>query len=345
MFRRHIYFGLRAVISLLLISQASFAQITYFHQDFQKSGPYVNVAPDTGQFSHIIQTVPALSYSKFYKGHMDLVRTQQDSATGGIVRIMRATPFIPNPETLFIQMTFSAESIQSNAVNAIYFYAGEDFDPEHNSFPGNALMFAKCALNFQETSFALKDLGTLALSKSIGHKKKITLTWVLNNSEKLHTYKLFPGDTEENVTLPGTYDLWVDRDPVSRHSKAYPGNSTFSKTKLSNFEIRFRNGIGKIRIYDILIREAASDLEPGQVMIAPNPVRDGVIRLHSLEADSQTLQLFNLKGAKIPIENKVIGSDQIEIRPKGVMASGIYVLTFRDRQGKKKSVRVMLEKY
>jgi hypothetical protein len=344
MLRRYIFILAKFLaFVLMLISQISLAQVTYFHQDFLKSGPYVNAAPDSGQFSHMVQTVPALSYSKFYKGHMDLVRTQQDSATGGIIRALRATPFSPNPETLFIQIRLSAESIQSSSVNAVYFYAGEDFDPEHNSFPGNALMFAKCAINFQGNSFNLKDMGTLATSDSIDVKKTVTLTWVLNNSEQPHAYKLFPSDQTEYITLPGSYDLWVDHEPVSRNSKAYPGNSMFSKSKLSNFEIRFRNGIGKIRIYEMLIREAASDLKPGEVMVTPNPITDNVIRLKSLEVDPVTLQLFHLNGRRIPIKKQVVSLDTVIIYPQTHMGSGMYVLSFRNKQGRRKSVRVMVE--
>jgi hypothetical protein len=331
------------VVGLLLVSQISLAQVTYFHQDFSQSRSFVNAEPDTSQFSHIVQTVPALSYYKFYKGHMDLVRSQQDSATGGIIRALRATPFTPNPETLFIQIRLSAESIQSSSVNALYFYVGEDFDPENNSFPGNGLMFGKCAINFQGSSFTLKDLGTLATSKEIGAKKTVTLTWVLNNSEQPHTYKLFPSDQDAYFTLPGSYDLWVDHEPVSRNSKAYPGNSMFSKSKLSNFEIRFRNGIGKIRIYDILIREAVSNLKPGEVMVTPNPIADNVIRLKSLEVDPQSLQLINLRGRKIPIKRQVVALDNIEVHPQSALASGMYVLSFRNKLGRRKSVRVMVE--
>ncbi|MEO6282108.1 MAG: T9SS type A sorting domain-containing protein [Dyadobacter sp.] len=345
MLRRYIFIlaKFRAVALLALISQISLAQVTYFHQDFAQSRSFVNATPDTGQFSHIIQTVPALSYSKFYKGHMDLVRTQQDSATGGIIRALRATPFSPNPETLFIQIRMSAELIQSSSVNALYLYAGENFDPEHNSFPGNALMFAKCAINFQGSSFALKDLGTLATSKEIEAKKTVTLTWVLNNSEQPHTYKLFPADQNEYITLPGSYDLWVDHEPVSRNSKAYPGNSMFSKTKLSNFEIRFRNGIGKIRIDEMLIREAASHLKPGEVMVTPNPITDNVIRLKSLEVDPLTLQLFHLNGRRIPIKRQVVSLDNMMIYPQTPMGSGMYILSFRNKLGRRKSVRVMVE--
>jgi hypothetical protein len=344
MLRRYIFILAKfPAFVLMLVSQISLAQVTYFHQDFLKSGSYVNAAPDSGQFSHMVQTVPGLSYSKFYKGHMDLVRTQQDSATGGIIRALRATPFSPNPETLFIQIRLSAESIQSSSVNAVYFYAGENFDPEHNSFPGNALMFAKCAINFQGNSFNLKDMGTLATSDSIDVKKIVTLTWVLNNSEQPHTYNLFPSDQTEYITLPGSYDLWVDHEPVSRNSKAYPGNSMFSKSKLSNFEIRFRNGIGKIRIYEMLIREATSDLKPGEVMVTPNPITDNVIRLKSVEVDPVTLQLFHLNGRRIPIKKQVVSLDTVIIYPQTHMGSGIYVLSFGNKQGRRKSVRVIVE--
>ncbi|SKB58255.1 T9SS type A sorting domain-containing protein [Dyadobacter psychrophilus] len=332
-----------AVVLVSMVFQCAIAQTIYFHQDFLKSGPFVNAEPDSSQYSHIVQTVPSLSYSKFSKGFMDLVRTQEDSATGGIIRVLRATPFKPNPETLFIQITISAESVQSAALNAMYFYVGEKFNPDNHSFPGNALMFAKFSLNFLEGGFSIKDFATQNTSKLIARKKQVTLTWVLNNSKKLLAYKLTPNHTLTYNALPGTYDLWVDNEPVSLNSKAYPGNSLFSDTKLSNFEMRFRNGQGKIRIHEILIRNGSSELKPGEAVVAPNPATRKLVTLRAENVELKSVRMFNMWGRDVNISAEIIAADKIEIHPAEELSSGMYVVSFENKHHQKRSVRVMIE--
>ena len=332
-----------APVLLSALFQCAFAQTVYFHPDFSEPGPFVNADPDSGQFSHIVQTVPSLSYARFSNEFMDLVRTQEDSATGGIIRVLRATPFEPNPETLFIQLTISAESVQSAALNAMYFYVGEHFNADNHSFPGNALMFAKFSLNFLENGFNIKDFSTQNTSKLIARKKRVTLTWVLNNSKKLVAYKLSPLHEITFNALPGTYDLWVDNEPVSLNSKAYPGNSIFSATKLSNFEMRFRNGLGKIRMHDILIRNGTSELKAGEVVVAPNPATRKLIGLWAEHVQLSSVRVFSSWGKNVHYAAKRIAADKIEILPEEELASGIYIVTFQNKLGQKHSVRVMIE--
>ena len=328
---------------LFAFANCTFAQTTYFQQDFSGKGPFVNPHPDAGQFSHIVQTAPSLSYSRFHPGYMELVRTQQDSATGGIIRVLRATPFEPNPETLFIQIKMTAESLQSDALNAVYFYVGENFNAANHSFPSNALMFGKFSINFQESSFTIKDFATQLTSKPIGKKKMVTLTWVLNNSSKFFSYKLTPNGSVTYNALPGSYDLWVDNEPVSLNSAAYPGSSLFSKTKLSNFEMRFRNGLGKIRIHEILIREGASDLKPGGIMVTPNPASGKLITLRAADVKLESVHLVSLRGQKVEVNARAVSADKIEIIPKAPMASGIYILCFVNNRIELKTVKVMIE--
>ncbi|MCF2488145.1 T9SS type A sorting domain-containing protein [Dyadobacter sp. CY347] len=332
-----------AVVLLSVLFQNAFGQMVYFHPDFSGSGPFVHADPDSGQFSHIVETVPALSFSKFSKDYMDLVRTQEDSATGGIIRVLRATPFTPNPETLFIRITLSAESVQSAALNAMYFYVGENFNPDNHSFPGNALMFGKFSLNFQEGGFSIKDFATQNTSKVIAKKKQVTLTWILNNSKKSLEYKLLPTHVVTYNALPGTYDLWVDNEPVSLSSPAYPGNSVYSNTKLSNFEMRFRNGQGKVRIHDMMIRDGVSELKAGAVLIAPNPATRQLITLRAENVEKSSVRLFNMWGRNVNISTNVVALDKIEIHPAEELASGMYIVHFQNKQRQKKSVRVMIE--
>jgi hypothetical protein len=321
---------------------AVFAQVTFFSQDFSQTRSFVNPSPDTGQFSHILLTSPELSYHKFYKGYMDLTRTQQDSATGGIIRAMRATPFFPNPETLLVRVQLSVEAMQNSAVNAVYFYVGEDFNPVNNSFPENRLMFGKCAVNFHGNSFTIKDLETRKLSKNIPLKTTATITWVLNNAVEEVSYQLSERDTVRYHVRAGSYDLWVNDELVSESSKGYPGNSSYSKTKLSNFEMRFRNGLGKIRIRNILIREAAADGEMSDAMILPNPSPASLIRLKVAGTPPSSLQLVDLNGRSIAFRKHFALGGIVEIRPEQYISPGIYVLSFVDKDNKKRFIRVMV---
>jgi hypothetical protein len=327
---------------LMLFSTLCNAQTVYFHQDFSKTTSLINPQPDTGQFSHIILTAPALSYHKFHKGYMELVRTQQDSATGGIIRAMRAEPFSPNPETLFIQIRFSAESVRSTTVNAIYFYVGENFNPVNNSFPGNGLMFGKCSINFLDGSFTIKDLETQLTSKAFGTKTAVTLTWVLNNSDKPFPYRISE-KLGETMAMPGTYDLWADDEPINKGSKAYPGNTSYSKTKLSNFEIRFRNGLGQIRIDDILIREGKLPPETDETMVAPNPVSGDVIMLSARDADLASVKLVNVAGQEIRAKVVRITKMQVKITPDSKLKSGIYIVYFKTGTGQSRAVKAIVE--
>ncbi|NIJ51655.1 T9SS type A sorting domain-containing protein [Dyadobacter arcticus] len=334
----------RASIICLTLFTAfqSDGQTTYLRQSFDKTSGLINPLPDSTQFSHVILTAPALSYHKFHKGYIELTRTQQDSATGGIIRVMRATPFLPSPKTLLIQITLSAESIQSKAVNAIYFYVGEDFNPVNNSFPGNGLMFGRCAINFTGNSFIIKDPETQVASKPIDVKKMVTLSWVLNNSSEDLKYQLSAHGDKETVS-PGNYDLWVDVEAIHKGTEAYPGNSPFSPTKLSNFEIRYRNGLGQIRIHDILIREGNSVKEPEENVIMPNPVSGHSFIINAKNMNLATLNITRLNGQELPFEKEVLSAGRTEIRLGRSLNAGMYVLHFLDLDKKDRFIRFVVE--
>lgn len=326
----------------LLASLAGSAQTVYFHQDFSQTTGLINPQPDTGQFSHVILTAPALSYHKFHKGYMELTRSRLDSATGGIIRAMRATPLSPNPETLVVRMTFSVEDVQAPALNALYLYVGEDFNPVNNSFPGNGLMFAKCSVNFLEDGFNIKDLETRQVSRSCSEKKQVTLTWVLNNSEKPFPYRTSAASAEE-TSQPRTYDLWLDDEPVARAAKAYPGASAYSKTKLSNFEMRFRNGVGKVRIDEISIDDGKQKRVVHNAFIAPNPAKGDHITLSAKGVNVASVRLIDVNGKVLPLKTTIEGRDKLSLKPLSPPASGIYILQLQNQDGKKQAFKVMIE--
>lgn len=326
----------------LLASFAGSAQTVYFHQDFSQTTGLINPQPDTGQFSHVILTAPALSYHKFHKGYMEITRSLLDSATGGIIRAVRATPFSPSPETLVVRITFSVEGIQGAALNALYFYVGEDFNPVNNSFPGNGLMFAKCSVNFLEDGFNIKDLETRQVSETYSEKKQISLIWVLNNSERPLPYHLNTTSSEE-AAQPGTYDLWVDNQPVARAAKAYPGASAYSKTKLSNFEMRFRNGVGKIRIDEISIEDGKAEPVRHDAIVAPNPAKRDHILLSAKGVNAGSVRLIDLNGKVLPLKTVIEAPDKLALKPLSPPASGIYILQLQNQDGQKQVLKVMIE--
>lgn len=326
----------------LLASLAGSAQTVYFHQDFSQTTGLINPQPDTGQFSHVILTAPALSYHKFHKGYMELTRTRLDSLTGGIIRAIRATPFSPNPETLVVRITFTVEDIQAPALNAVYFYVGEDFNPVNNSFPGNGLMFSKCSVNFSEDGFNIKDLETRQVSKTFSEKKRLTLTWVLNNSQKPLIYHINATSAEETAQ-PGTYDLWVDDEPAARNTKAYPGTSAYSKTKLSNFEMRFRNGVGKIRIDEISIDDGKPKPVVHNVVVAPNPAKREHIMLSARGINAASVRLIDVNGKILPVKTVLEAPDKLSLKPLSPPAAGIYILQLQSQNGQKQALKVMIE--
>jgi hypothetical protein len=254
----HMFLLVLFLITSIHICQA---QTNYMQQDFTGGGPYVNPSPGAGQFSHLISTNLARSKWEFGPGYMDLIRVIQDSATGGLVRAVRAVPFSPNPETLYIQLTFSVEEISAAATNAVYFYVGENFSVTNNSIPANAKLFSRFSLNFSAATFVIRDIQTNRNSGPLPLHTPVTVTWVLNNSKDGHIYR--KPETAANPdykVMPGKYDLWVDGTLLVDDANANPGSAAFSATKLSNFEIRFRNGVGRVRFNSLRIRDVTNIL-------------------------------------------------------------------------------------
>jgi hypothetical protein len=276
-------------VLLLCIAKITSAQTNYMDQNFSGGGPFVSPNPDVGQFSHLITTNATLSKYEFGPGFMDLIRLQQDSATGGIVRALRAVPFSPNPETLYIQITFSVEEIGAAGTNALYFYLGENFLPTNNKIPANALLFSRFSLNFLASSFVVHDIETGRNSSPLPLQVPVTLTWILNNSPDGQIYR--KPETAANPdykVMPGKYDLWVNETLQVNDADAYPGASAYSASKLSNFEIRFRNAVGKVRFTSLRIRDVTGVL-PLHIVLFKAKKDNGKVKLSwetAMERDS-----------------------------------------------------------
>ncbi|CAG5005665.1 hypothetical protein DYBT9275_03625 [Dyadobacter sp. CECT 9275] len=227
----------------------SSAQITYFDQDFNGGGPYTNPSPDVGQFTDLIETVPSASFAKFENGSMDMIRTL--SSGGGSVRVLRTVPFSPNPETLYIQIYMTVKDILVSGNPAMYFYIGENFS--RSTFPSNNSLFSRPSITLNESSFIVRDIKTNSNSSNIALNTPVLITWVLNNSNSSTVYKMPESAAVANHSIGSRkYDLWMNDEKVVSGGDSY---DSYSPNKLSNFEIRFYQGVGTISIDKILIRD------------------------------------------------------------------------------------------
>ncbi|GLU53325.1 hypothetical protein [Dyadobacter frigoris] len=212
------------------------------------------------QFSHLITTNPVLSKFEFGSGYMDMVRILENGQTGGYLKALQAVPFSPNPETLYIQISFSVEEINETWANAVFFYSGENFNPDNNQITPNNLLFSRFTLNFLSSGFQVHDVEMGKNSSILPLKTLVTITWVLNNSVDGQIYRKPESAQPEYKVMPGRYDLWVNDELIADDAKAYPGSLVYSITKLSNFEIRFWRGAGRVRFTNLRIRDITNIL-------------------------------------------------------------------------------------
>ncbi len=247
-------------------SSFSFGQITYFDQDFNCAGPFYSSTPSQSQFDTLLTTSRFFSTFIFGNGTMEMKRATNFFTGGsGTARAVRSTAFLPNPETLYAQFTFSAQNITSTGAPACYFYIGNNFDKTNSTFPNDTLMFSKIALNLVSNGFVIHDFTTGYYSSVIPMDQSVTITWVLNNSKSSVPYKFPETASVANYSVgPLKYDLWIDNtlavDEASGYLPASRGTTNYNPIKLSNFELRFYNGIGSILFDKILIRDIDGSL-------------------------------------------------------------------------------------
>ncbi|MCF2442697.1 T9SS type A sorting domain-containing protein [Dyadobacter sp. CY345] len=286
------------------------AQTNYMEQNFSGGGPFVNANPDAGQFSHLITTNAASSKFEFGPGYMDMTRLV--ATNGGLVRAVRAVPFSPNPETLYIQITFSVMEISVADLNAVYFYSGENFSGTNSTFPPNTNLFSRFTIDFLASSFVVHDIQTNKKSSPLPLQTPVTITWVLNNSSDGHIYRKPESSANPDYkVMPKKYDLWVNETLLVDEADAYPGSSAYSINKLSNFEIRFWTGVGRVRFGSLRIRDITGILPLRLVYL--DVKRDNGKAMISWQTERQNgTDLFVVKKSKNKMFYEIIDSVSAE---------------------------------
>lgn len=327
------------IVLLLFVSFNSYSQNTFFDQDFSNGGPYESGSPGTSLFDKILST-DAQSFAENGAGYMDLVRT----GPGGLIRAIRSTAFSPPPSTLYAQITMSVEEILSAGQNAVYFYTGKGFRTDNSSIVPNDNLFSRFSLSFLDNNtFVVRDLQTNTNSAPMAVGSVFTITWVMNNSQEGHVYKLpETASTPDYKVMPGQYDLWIDNNRIVTGAAAYPGNSIkYDSNQLTNFEVKFWNALGRIRFYSFKIRDIAGIL-PVQVtegevnspekgskfVVSPNPSDPSVIRLVNNGVIPSNINLYTLGGMQVDHWVRQTAEHLFIIPSSGSLPGGIYILSF-----------------
>lgn len=308
------------VLAFSLAGHLLLAQTNYMEQNFSGGGPFVNANPDVGQFSHLITTNAASSKFEFGPGYMDMTRFV--ATKGGLVRAVRAVPFSPNPETLYIQITFSVEEISVTDLNAVYFYSGESFSGTNSTFHPNAILFSRFTIDFLASSFVVHDIQTNKKSSPLPLQTPVTITWVLNNSSDGHIYRKPESSANPDYkVMPKKYDLWVNETLLVDEADAYPESSAYSINKLSNFEIRFWTGVGRVRFGSLRIRDITGILPIHLVYLDVKKDKKKALISWQTELQNET-DLFVIKKSKDKIFYEKL--DSISAGPGGDHAYSIY---------------------
>ena len=304
------YRGVFTLLFLVFVKYLAFAQTNYMEQNFSGSGPFVSANPDGGQFSHLVTTNAATAKFEFGSGYMDMTRLV--ATGGGLVRAVRAVPFSPNPESLYIQITFSVEEINAADVNALYFYSGENFLGTNSTFPANASLFSRFTIDFLASSFVIHDIQTNKKSSPLPLQAPVTITWVLNNSSDGHIYRKPESSSNPDYkVMPRKYDLWVNETLLVDEADAYPGSSGYSVNKLSNFEIRFWTGVGRVRFGSLRIRDVAGILPLHLVSFDAKRENERVSLSWKTDLEKET-DFYIIKRSKDKISYAIIDTVQVK---------------------------------
>lgn len=315
------------------------AQSTFFDQDFTGGGPYESAAPGTALFDKIVST-HAQSFAEEGSGYLDLVR----QAPGGLVRAIRSTPFAPTPTSLYAQWTMSVEEIIAPDNNAVYFYIGRDFRTDNSSIVPNDNLFARFSLNFQsDNTYVIRDLQTNTNSLSIGLKTPVTITWVMNNSNEGHVYKM-PDSvaTPDHKVMPGKYDLWINGTPLVSGISAYPGSGVkYDANQLTNFEVKFWTGLGRVRFHNFKIRDIAGILpienivveednlfQQTRVHLLTNPTTSSSITIKHENVLLREATLYSVVGEVISSKLIYLDDHLTQLYPAYPLVSGVYIVCY-----------------
>ncbi len=257
---RNIWGGVLVAVFMLSLGSRSYAQTDYFIQDFSQLVGYTSPTPNNTQFN----SLSASGSSSFTTITGNLSMTRLALTTPTQVAFARSTNFSPVPSTLYLEVDINVPSVTQAATGAAVFYVGQSFTG--TSVPTEANTFARFSINLgvNNTYQISNNPGLLANeaeanSVTFANTKTVRVIMVMNNSAIDFLY-LDPrnANAEKIVLRAGTYDIWVDNEPLrlGRVKVAGPsGNPT-----LTNFNFFFNTGEGTIVMDNLRMRDISGVL-------------------------------------------------------------------------------------
>ena len=176
---------------------------------------------------------------------------------------LRSTNFSPIPTTLYLEVDVSVPTVVANINGAAIFNIGRDFTSVGS--PANAEVFARFSINLGvNNTFQIRNVpgvpgGATANSTTFPNTKTVKVIVAMNNDVADAMY-FDPRDANapQMVLKPGTYDIWVDNEPLRLGRVKVAGAS--GNVTLSNFNFQFNMGEGTITLDNLRIRDISGVL-------------------------------------------------------------------------------------
>lgn len=242
---------------VLSLSSTSYAQTDYFIQDFNGPGPFAATTPTNGQFN----TLTAKNNSSFTTSGGNLSMTR--GAAPAQVAFVRNTSFSPVPTTMYLEVDISVPVVDSVINGAAIFNIGQNLTGV--GAPANAEVFARFSINLGvNNTFQIRNVpgvpgGATANSNTFANTQTVKVIIAMNNDVGDAMY-VDPRDANapQMVLKPGTYDIWVNNEPLRLGRVKVAG--ALGNVTLSNFNFLFNTGRGTITMDNLRIRDISGVL-------------------------------------------------------------------------------------
>lgn len=238
-----------------------------FQQNFAGSTAqtdYENAtSPTTGQFNDIGEEADGGSWSINTAGQLELARIGATGTNNG-AGLTRTTDFAGPPAVLSVKFDFGAEvNTWQNDVATLdigNFSSVQDY----NYFSPTQNVFARLAIDGAGSNGIRFELGGMLSAAIPGDGTMVTVSWFLNKSGSLQTYRAPDGSA--HVLHTGASSLWVGNTCVADDLAAPAG----SLSALTDLRLRFPFAdAGKWKIDNIVIDNALPPTSPSKLALTP----------------------------------------------------------------------------
>lgn len=199
--------------------------------------------------------------------------------TSSQVFFLRNTSFSPVPTTLYLEVDISVPTVTTPINGAAIFNIGQNITSIGSA--ANADLFARFSINLGvNNTFQIRNVpgvpgGSTANSNTFPNTQTVKVIIAMNNDVADAMY-VDPRDANapQMVLKPGTYDIWVDNEPLRLGRVKVAGAS--GNVTLSNFNFLFNTGEGTITMDNLRIRDISGVLPVKLTYFNAEPIANKV---------------------------------------------------------------------